>query len=572
MKKTGCLLLTVLLLLLFAQQGHAQYYHHQYPKPRSKYEFPPPHLNPYAKKKDTVKFDIYAVDTLQGTIPMARQLFHDRIDQEQRKADIADGRQDSLVRNTNDSAYTRILTEALLYNVDKIQAMIENMPANGRDEVADNQQRIRYLRAVLEMMLFYNRDPNPDPDFYKNLVVNMNGLLKAVNENKMMAFAVAHPDIYTLDNIHELAENHADVRAYIYTAVGRSNPKMMIKRLSEYAKDTFAGEIIKADAAIEPGVIFSYAMSTTLELKNAVYKTKDPLVQAIVKIASQSKAPLKVFPFLSDVYYNRKTIAELDTIAQHPDLYFENLVRLKMQNDQVGKGAYNEELTYRALNDFVRPMNALHEEKDAARFRCIDSLPPASLYYLMVYGQDEIYTSSFLGTFKRMMERMNPMHGDQLLDTLHYDRFRTFIRMCAGYNTLSDFLRTIDDSTKTTLMSSFIAGLEKGKNDDLEDAVDVADAFGSIRDSALSSFLENKVKDNYELSYKEKSRKGVVIYGIMAMLFADNKISGSDTGATVASERLKLPPINKVPYKDLVDKTGVVYQQVFFFGDKDGQR
>jgi hypothetical protein len=143
--------------------------------------------------------------------------------------------------------------------------------------------------------------------------------------------------------------------------------------------------------------------------------------------------------------------------------------------------------------------------------------------------------------------------------------------MCAGYNTLSTFLGTIDDTVKTTLMTRFIAGLQKGKENDLEDAVDVADAFGSIRDSALSAFLEKKVKENYELSYKEGSRKGVIVYSLMAMLFDGNNISNNDTGAAVASSRLHLPPINKVPYRDLATDSGTVYQQVFFFGDKDGQ-
>ena len=190
----------------------------------------------------------------------------------------------------------------------------------------------------------------------------------------------------------------------------------------------------------------------------------------------------------------------------------------------------------------------------------------------MVYGQDEIYTSSFLGTFKRMMERMKPMKGDELLASLRYDHFRTFIRMCAGYNTLTDFLGTIDDTTKTALMTSFVNGLENGGVNDLEDAVDVADAFGSIKDSALSAFLQQKVRRNYEISYKLESRKGMVVYSLLAMLFEGNKISGNDTGAYIASSRLHLPPINKVPFRDLIDDSGVVYQQVFFFGDEDGQK
>ena len=223
--------------------------------------------------------------------------------------------------------------------------------------------------------------------------------------------------------------------------------------------------------------------------------------------------------------------------SDHPGLYFENLVRLKMQNDSIARGAYNSEIGYRALRNFVRPMNELHEEKDEVRFACIDSLPPSSLYYILVYGQDEIYTSSFLGTFKRMMERMKPMKGSQLIDTLNYDHFRTFIRMCAGYNTLSDFLGTMDDTDKNVLMTRFIAGLEQGKEDELEDAVDVADAFGSIRDSSLSEFLEKKVKENYELSYTEKSRKGMIVYSLLSRLY----LKATKYQATIPGHQLHRP-------------------------------
>ncbi len=529
----------------------------------------PIRVNKY-KKKDTIRISPYVVDTLFAAIPMKRAYFHDKIDKEQKKADDADGFPDWTMRYGGDSSLTSILTKAILHNVDRIQTMIENMPENGRDVETENQQKIRSLQAVWEMMRQYNGDPKPTPDFYSKLVANMHDMLIAANENKLMEFVVANTNVYTLDNGKLLFSSRADIRSYVYTQMGRKDPVMMVKRLQEYANDSFAPAIITAAARLAPDVLFNYATSTNELLKNAVVRTQDPLVQAIVSVATTSKTPLKALPFLPDVYHGRKTIAEIDTIAEHPAMYFENLVRLKLDNDPIGRSIYTDELKYRALAGFVRQMNELHEAKDEVRFRCIDSMSPGSLYFLLVYGQDEIYTSSFLGTFRRMMERMRPQKGDQLLSSLHYDHFRTFIRMCAGYNTLSEFLGTIDDTTRTALMTSFIGGLQKGRTDDLEDAVDVADAFGSIKDSALAVFLQRKVRENYEASYKQGSKKGVVVYSLLAMLFEGNKISGSDTGAAIASARLHLPSINKVRYNDLVNDSGTVYQQVFFFGDEDG--
>lgn len=522
-------------------------------------------------EKNYFRFNPYLADTLLQPVPLGRVLFHDRINNEQRSADSADGRIDGKVVFKRDSSKSFSLTQALQHDIDRLQVLIENMPANGREDVADNQLRIQCLRALWEMLRQYNADPKPDADYTVKLVANMHDMLIAANEDKQMDYELAHPIMQTLDNGMVLLDNHPAERAYIYSEMGRQYPMVMVKRLTEYAKDTFASDIIKVAARLDPALIFNYALSSNILLKGAVYRTEDPFVQAIVEVASNSAAPLKAFPFLADLYLKRKTIGQIDTIADNPTLSYENLVRLRLENEPLTHSIYTKELEYRTLKYFVRQMNELHDTVDAIRFACIDSLPASSLYFIMVNGQDEIYTSSFLGTFRRMLQRMAPMRGDQLLDSLHYDHFRTFIRMCANYNTLSDFLATVDDTTKTALMSRFAGGLQNGRTDDLEDAVDVADAFGSIRDTALFTFLQKKVKENYNISAGEGNKKGMAIYSLLSTLIESNRISGTDTGAAAASALLKIPPINKVPFSSLINDSGTVYQRVFFYGDEDGK-
>jgi hypothetical protein len=143
--------------------------------------------------------------------------------------------------------------------------------------------------------------------------------------------------------------------------------------------------------------------------------------------------------------------------------------------------------------------------------------------------------------------------------------------MCAGYNTLRAFLSSMEEEKRTQVMTDFIAGLEKGKENDLEDAVDVADAFGSIEDTTLVRFLQEQVMKNYELCYKQKSKKGVIVYGLLASLFNGNSDRENDDAAMQQSERMGLPPINMVPYKKLVNDSGIIYEQFFFFGDEDGK-
>jgi hypothetical protein len=529
------------------------------------------HAQRKKKKKDKV-ISIYDIDTLVQPIPRNRQLWHIKIDAEQKRADVSDGSVDGVIYYSEDSTFNNMLTKAILKDGDRLQVMVENMPSNGRDAVADNQERIRCLIAINKMLRSYNENTRVDPYYTRKLVTNMRDLIIARNEGHGMDFVRNNVNIYTLYNVKDLYDAPgSDEQIYIYTEMGKQEPAMMIKHLSEFANETYADPIIAAAARIVPNQIYDYATSTNVTLSGAIRRNQDPLVQSIVRISQESKSPLKAMPFLNDVYTKKYTIAEIDKITADPDLFYKNLVRLKMENVSLGGNTYTDELQYRGLK-YVRLINDLHEEKDPVRFRSIDNFTAPELYFLMVYGQDEIYTSSFLGCFKRMVERMAPLKGNELLDTLHRDKFRTFIRMCAGYNTLSPFLATMEPDKKTDLMRDFIAGLEKGKEDDLEDAVDVADAFGSISDSALSIFLQNQVKENYERSYtQEKSRKGVIIYGLLATLFESSKAVDNTNSAADESERLNLPPINKVPFKSLTNDSGIVYEQFFFYGDKDGK-
>ncbi len=522
------------------------------------------------KKAVVKKVSIYDVDTLTSPIPRNRIYIHDKIDREQKRADVSDGEIDQAIYYSEDTNASLALTKAILKDVDHLQVMIENLPQNGKDPVTENQEKIRCLTAIWETLRDYNNDHRVDPYYYRKLINNLRELIIARQEGRSQAFVIANPSMQTLNNVKNLFESNSPERATIYTEMGKREPRIMIRRLSEYANDPFADDIIASAAKVVPNEVFNFASSTNYILSGAVRRSKDPLVQTIVRISQQSRSPLRAMPFLTDIYNNKKTIEEIDKITANEDLFYQELVRLKIENDALGEDTYTDELRYRGLK-YVREMNDLHESPDAVRFKCIDGFPPESLYYIMVHGQDEIYTSSFLGTFKRMMERMAPRKGDEFLDTLHHDRFRTFIRMCAGYNTLNTFLASMDEGKRTELMTSFIAGLEKGKEDDLEDAVDVADAFGSITDPELSKFLQNKVKENYERSYKERSKKGLIIYGLLSTLFEGLTATESDESIQKQSSMLDLPPINLVQYKNLVNDSGIVYQQFFFYGDEDGK-
>jgi hypothetical protein len=148
------------------------------------------------------------------------------------------------------------------------------------------------------------------------------------------------------------------------------------------------------------------------------------------------------------------------------------------------------------------------------------------------------------------------------------DKFRTFIRMCAGYNKLDEFIATIDEGNRNTLMAKFVKNIDQNKETDLEDAVDVADSFGSINDPNVLDYLLGEVKDNFERTYKANNKRGMIIYFLLHTLCvsAINPEQSSDD----LQNQLKVPPITFIPYKNLLNDSGAVIEQVFFYGDEDG--
>lgn len=517
-------------------------------------------------KNDKKEVLVYGLDTLINPVPMQRSLFFDKVSKQQKRADLSDGVADNFIRIAEDEEGSKMLSNSLLTEVGRIQIMIENLPIP--DKFSENQTKIGYHRALENVLIQYNNESRQAPIYYKRLVTNFKQMVIAKFEGKINEFVRDNVNVYSLANSPLLSDADKD---FLCQEISKQDPKLLIKNLPEFASKPCADVLLAAAAKIMPDEVFNYAASTNVGIINAFSRNTDPLVKTIVRIVRESKTPLKAKSFLNDIHSGKMTITEADQITDNQDLFFKNLVRLKMEKQTLGGSSVDGELEYRALRDYVRIMDELHDKPEAVRFKCIEALSPESIYYIIVYGQEEIYTSSFTGAFKRMMEKMKPLAGDEFLEKLHYDKFRTFIRMSAGFSRLDQFLATFAEDKKQTLMRDFVANLGKGKDDELEDAVDVADAFGSIEDSVLIEFLRVEVKDNYEKSYQQRSKKGLKVYALLSTLFESAKDSLTEEEAAERSKQLRLPSINLVPYANLVDDDSAVVEQFFFYGDEDGK-
>ncbi|GEP90949.1 hypothetical protein [Chitinophaga terrae (ex Kim and Jung 2007)] len=513
-------------------------------------------------------------------IPITRQGFHDNIDKEQSAALRFDGKADDLVKVSDDQTINLQVTNALIKQVDEMQREIE------ANDSLDHRLKVKYLSGIYVVLKDYNfkrSRHNIEPEEAVPMIQAYQNMMHADIKGQSIAPFVKN---LSYEAAEKLIENFKDNPGYkeakgtVFSKFAFNNLENIMPKLSEYSDFPGTDSIIAAVARKYPNQILTYATSYT-QMANIIKRNQDPIVQTIVRIG-QSPQSTKILPFIDELLNGTTTVDKLESIADNDYQYYKQMVKStialqKMKNEgqqPFGLKAMMENMQAKSLL-YIRTVNDLHEEPANVRFAIVRNFTPEELYYLIINGQEELYTSSYTnhnnaGLYDQMMLRMKPPRGDSLLMMVNFDRFKKFIAMAAGFNTLDNFLKSMAPENSNYLMQKYVQNLEK--TDDLEDAVDVANSFGSIRDPKLLDFLRQEVRKNLAYVKKQSDKRGTVIYQLLSSLFETEVEGGNDSSkATDMSARFSLPPINHVSYSDLLSDSGHVYQQVFFYGDKDGQ-
>ena len=514
--------------------------------------------------------------------PKNRELFHDFVDKQQKDILKSDGKADDEFKPSPDEEVNFLLTKATTSRVDWVQYRIE------KDTTLNSQVKIKYLRGLENLLKYFNNN-------WRRGNVRPAQLPLIIDEyEKCMRADIAATGIdVMIDQLpYEVGMNLINSGAFDKNAGYANSQQVLIKKYCALHPDRvflklrdnidvpFRDSLIKVAGYRDPGQLYNYAAASN-RLGTAIRSINDPLITAVSRMAT-SNSGRWYFPFLDDIMKGKISIGDVDEVKDDSVKYFRLLVKTHL--DYVQR-ALNKDTAYgfRELQDriktkatdvFVNTINSLHEVDNlAVRFKIIQPLTAEELYYLAVTTDGIIYTSSFVkGVYPLMMSRAN-QHGDSLLMNVKFDRYRKFIKMCAGYNTLSNFLNTFqpkksddDESDAEKLMRAFVGKLEESSG--LEDGVDVADSYASIVEinKPIAEKMLLNIKANYNRNIVSNNKRGIVMYNLLYKLF----LSADTTNHIDLSREFGIPPVYGVPFKALINDTGRVIMQVFFYGDKDG--
>lgn len=350
------------------------------------------------------------------------------------------------------------------------------------------------------------------------------------------------------------------------TYAARKMPDEILHDVDDYSDQPYAGQVVDAAAVYAPEIAKKYMLANN-PVMDFIKASRDTAVRVILEITNVYGKKSHAYVLLDAIVKGKMTVREADSLCADPKALFTALNNIRKEKAPLAAYSLEKELEIQSLK-LVRQINDLHNESDEVRFACIDKFTPDQLYTLIVYSQEDIFTSTFNGIFRRLMSRMGPGNGYKMIQETGTNRFRTFIKQCAAYGKLEQFLITMTPEQRNVLMIKFAANLDKHEND-ISQAVEVADAYTSINDPNIKKTLQQTFSIELERVVGANNKSGKIIYGVLQNLFANSVMFGRDWYGNVSST-YKLPRLDVLPGAKLFETNHKCVWQIYFYDDDDG--
>ena len=514
--------------------------------------------------------------TAMPPIPAMRLLHHEYIIHSLDSIAHLKGRNDQVLPVTADRELNNAIDSAVRACVTGMRAAIE---LNGQ---LDDNARFKWLRGINEMLSEFisgYRLRSITASQLPALVKAYNDAMHAEWAGNSIFDIVADNEPETgrilIDN-YALKANNGIIasRDLVVLKSCQRKPENVFAILNRYPDCRYADSLIINAAYHNQEELYNYAAASNV-LGKKIQALQDPLVKIIAELAKKPTGRM-YFPFLDNLFTGKTTIEDLSpfVVADSSEQYYKLLVktriayveRMQHGDTPMAVQVLTNKLKAKGIELYINDINALHDvDNENIRFKKLEHLSSEELYYLAVLGEEEIYTSSFVnGVYPRMMQRLHNPRADSLLQLLHYDYYKKFIKLCASYNTLDNFLDKMDKLTAQNLMRSFVNGLDNTKT--LEDAVDVANSFASIYNDKIRNLIIEQVQRRLKESRKLQNERGERIYSLLNLIF----LSIDSTNKIDISARLGIKPVYTLNNQSLRDTSGRIVVQQFLYGDKGG--
>ena len=328
---------------------------------------------------------------------------------------------------------------------------------------------------------------NNIPLYYQKLFSHALGLVKASENKDVISYLITDP-LYSVKNIYFYKYDFYAKEFLISSC--HTYPEEVLKAFSKYSERPYKDTVVEVCAILAPNIAKNYLIGET-GIKQILMNSGSMNIMGMRGFFNKYNILSKGMVLVDDIVDgNLITVEDAHTISLDKRKFLRKMIEIRNSDYIMAEHSLDQQLKATSL-EYVRIINELHDEKDPKkRFACVDDFNWKELYTLLVYSEEEIFTSTFNGVFERLIFRINQekISGDKMLDKVKYNKFRTFIKIAANFNKLGDFLKTMPKDQSRMLITKFTNKLDKNEGD-LSSAINVANAFSSINDSLLLTYM-----------------------------------------------------------------------------------
>jgi hypothetical protein len=482
---------------------------------------------------------------------------------------------DYLTTAALNSNIKKSLQRFAINDVNSLQNNLQYLATAARDRRVKGTRSLAYFMKELKQQLGDNKINQLDiPEIIKRYKQTLNDVLnkrgsEVIDRNlKNLNWRSCQLLANTFWEFEE-KKQMTDLSAYKRVV---ETPAYIFSFLENKPGFSYTDSVVSFMATNYPEQLLSYVQKNNNAITNSIRNNKNVYVQQLVSFSSNSLAS-ELAPFTEQIASNQLMIDDILEKRKKVNDYFQLLVNTEMANRQrIEQGddpdfqtALVNALAEKSLDFYVKKINDLHTSPDGVRFQSVQTLRPEDIYYVIVSADEEMYTSTYLGLYKRLMAHFKEQSADSILTLVHNDKFRKFMRIAATYNTLTDFLHHMPDERAKGLIHSFIGNIESSDDEEaVANASDVADAFITLsKDPIFNQNVKEELDNGLKTSQKNNHYQSVKLYSILQRVY---DLVNSDP-----SSNSLMADYKKLNFSSLKDKNGNIAELVLFYGDEDGK-
>lgn len=480
---------------------------------------------------------------------------------------------DYLTASPLNATVKKSLQKFAVNDVNSIQTNLQFLVTAPKEKRVKGIRSLSYFMKELKQQLQEKKiDEFIAPSITKKYEQSLNDLLDRKNEpiEKSLSSSNWRTCQLLANSFWEFDEKKqmTDISAYKRVM---ETPEYILSFLERTPGFYYTDSLIIFLAENYPEQLVSYLQKNNNAVTRSIRSQKNIYVQQLAGLSSSSLAS-ELAPFARQIADSELLIDDILAKRKKVTDYFQLLVNTVMSNNQKKdenndppfQMALENALANKSLDFYVKKLNDLHSSPDAVRFQSVQALRPQDLYYIIVSADEEMYTSTYLGLYKRLLEKFKGESADSVLNTVYSDKFRKFMRIAATYNTLNDFLHHTTAERSKTLVHLFISDIENNNEDEaMSNASDIADAFITLsKDPVLNSYVNEELEAALKKSRQANQYQTTKLYSILLKVY---EIVNNDQPGSLSANYKTLP------YSALNDN-GAVSELVLFYGDEDGKK